>query len=329
MGGCVGLWTWVYLLCGLAVTPVVAVALVVWPWAVSQRVAGGLDFSRTRAAAHDPLPVEIVTLRDGTQMAVRHAKGPVGAPLVVMLHGSGWHGQQFEGLAAGLADVADVLAPDLRGHGVVPLRRGDIDYIGQFEDDLADLIAARAGPQQRVILLGHSSGGGLVVRFAGGAHRPLIDGAVLLAPFLHHSAPTTRENSGGWATISLRRIIGLSVLNTLRITALNGTVVIRFAMPDAVLNGPLGHTATTEYSYRLNTSLAPRSDWKADVAALPPFLLVAGAQDEAFFADRYESTVAPLNPAGRYVLVPGVGHLDVVDAAATLTALRDFVTGFR
>lgn len=154
-----------------------------------------------------------------------------------------------------------------------------MDYIGQLEDDLADLIAARAAPQQKVVLLGHSSGGGLFVRFAGGAHRGLIDGAVLLAPFLHHSALTTRENSGGWASVSLRRIIGLAALNKLGITALNDRAVIRFAMPEVVLNGPLGQTATTDYSYRLNTSFAPRADWQTDMASLPPFLLVAGVQD--------------------------------------------------
>jgi hypothetical protein len=126
-------------------------------------------------------------------------------------------------------------------------------------------------------------------------------------------------------------MIGLSVLNTLRITALNDRAVIRFAMPEAVLKGPLGHTATIEYTYeytyRLNASFAPRADWQADVARLPPYLLVAGTQDEAFHADRFEATLAPLNPAGRFVLLPGVGHLDVVDAAPTLTALRDFVAG--
>ena len=325
-----GISTWAYVLCSAIVTPALfAAAMVIWPWAVDPKAAGGLDFSRTLSTNHIALPIEMVSLRDGSKMAIRHAKGPAGAPLVIMVHGSGWHGQQFEGLAAGLADLADVLAPDLRGHGVEPERRGDIDYIGQFEDDLADLIAARAVPKQKVVLLGHSSGGGLVVRFAGGAHRGLIHRAVLLAPFLNHSAPTTRENSGGWASVCLRRIIGLSVLNSLGITALNDLPVIRFAMPEAVLNGPMGQTATTEYSYRLNTSFAPRANWQTDVTALPPFLLVAGTQDEAFYADRFEPTLSHLNPSGRYLLLPEVGHLDVVDAADTLTALRDFVAGLR
>lgn len=121
-----GIATWVCVLCGLIVAPVVlAGAVVIWPWSVEPKAACGLDFSGTLAADHVPLPIETFTLRDGSQIAVHHARGPAGAPLVVMVHGSGWHSQQFEGLAAGLADLADVLAPDLRGHGVAPARRGD------------------------------------------------------------------------------------------------------------------------------------------------------------------------------------------------------------
>ena len=62
---------------------------------------------------------------------------------------------------------------------------------------------------------------------------------------------------------------------------------------------------------------------------MPPFLLVAGRQDEAFHAERYEPTLSPLNPAGRYALPPDMGHLDVVNADATLSALREFLTGLR
>lgn len=321
--------TWAMIAGSLAVTPVVAVVLALWPWGAAKAPAGGLDFTSTLGAGHQALALSHVTLKDGSDQAFRWVEGPAGAPLVVMIHGSGWHGMQFEGLAAKMSAVADVLVPDLRGHGVTPARRGDVDYIGQFDDDLAELIAAKAKPGQKVILLGHSSGGGLVVRFAGGAHRRLIQGAVLLAPFLHHSAPTTRKNSGGWATVNLRRMIGLSILNTLRVRALNHLPVIRFAMPSAVLDGPLGATATVEYSYRLNTSFAPRSDWQGDVAALPPFLLVAGTADEAFVADGYQAVMEAETKTGQYLLVNGVGHLGIVDAPETAAAVSAFVAGLK
>ncbi|WP_372615143.1 alpha/beta hydrolase [Aquicoccus sp.] len=267
---------------------------------------------------------ESVEMPDGARLSVTHVLPDVPArdnvPLVIMLHGSGWYGGQFNTLAWSLRDLAEVKAVTLRGHGADPVRRGDVDYVGQFEDDLAHLIGETT--DRRVVLLGHSSGGGLVVRMAGGPHGDLIDEAILLAPFLQHDAPMTRANSGGWAHPLIRRIIGLSMLNAVGIRALDHLTAIQFAMPRKVLDGPMGHMATTAYSWRLNQSFAPRRDWRADVAALPDFLLVAGRDDAAFDAAGYEASLSEVTDRGRYVVVPGVGHLDIVDHPETLAEIR-------
>jgi pimeloyl-ACP methyl ester carboxylesterase len=210
---------------------------------------------------------------------------------------------------------------------VTPQRRGDIDYINQFEDDLADLIKATEQPNQKVVMLGHSSGGGLVVRFAGGEHGEMINHAVLLAPFLKHNAPTTRENSGGWAHIHLRRLIGLSILNTFRIKALNHLGVIQFSMPQQVLDGPLGNTATTRYSYCLNTGFAPRGDYLRDVAALPAFTVITGSADESFVAAQYQPLMSSVTGKGSYLVVLDIGHLAIVDADETLAAIKEDLSG--
>jgi acetyl esterase/lipase len=125
------------------------------------------------ASPNSAVPLQRYSARDGADLGFRRwESGREDLPLIVAVHGSGWHGQQFSTLGAALArqGLGDVIAPDLRGHGPNPERRGDVDYIGQFEDDLADLIAQQVRPGQRVVMLGHSSGGGLVIRFAGGAH---------------------------------------------------------------------------------------------------------------------------------------------------------------
>ncbi len=317
----------------MAVTAVIAIGLILsqWPRDMRAGARGGegasLDFTRQIARNDAPLPLQSAPMRDGWQMPYRRVEGPQGAPLLVLVHGSGWHGAQFDALARRLSDVATVIAPDLRGHGAAPERRGDVDYIGQMEDDLADLIKAQAGEGQRVIMAGHSSGGGLVVRFAGGAHGAAVDHAVLLAPFLKYNAPTTRENSGGWAHVLTRRLIGLSMLNAAKITALNGMQVIQFNMPAAVLDGPLGHTATTAYSYRLNTGFAPRGDYLSDIADLPDFTVIAGTADEAFHAEKFEEVMAPVNGRGTYHLLDGVSHLDVVYAPETETLMRGVLSG--
>lgn len=314
----------------IAIPAVIALGLILSQPASGDLGQGGLDFGNQIAKGSERQAAERrIAMRDGFEMSVwEYPARQEGAPLLVLVHGSGWHSLQMEGLAEALRDVAHVITPDLRGHGANPGRRGDVDYIGQLEDDLGDLIAAMRRDGQKVVLGGHSSGGGLVVRFAGGKYGDILDGAVLLAPFLKYNAPTTRPNSGGWAVPLTRRIIGLSMLNAVRIRALNGLTAIRFRVPPEVLNGPLGDTATQSYSYRMNTSFAPRSDYLGDVAALPDFLLIAGREDEAFVADAYQPTLAAVTDRGRYRLVDGVGHLDIVDAAQTRDAMAEFLRGF-
>lgn len=293
---------------------------------------GGLDFDRVLASGAFVAPEtpefarKTFAARDGVDLSYTHVttEGSAGLPLVIMVHGSGWFGGQFDQLAWALRDVAEVKVITLRGHGDRPQRRGDVDYIGQFEDDIADLI----GDDPRApILLGHSSGGGLVVRMAGGDHGQRLGGAILLAPFLKYNAPTTRPNSGGWAHVLTRRVVGLSMLNTVGVHWLDHLTMIQFNMPRAVLDGPLGDYATTSYSWRLNTSFAPRGDYLADVAGLPPFVLIAGEQDEAMAADQYEPVMSGVTDKGRYHVVKGAAHLDIVDAPETERLIRAYLAG--
>lgn len=265
--------------------------------------------------------------RDGAELGVRHYPGPKAGPLIIVVHGSGWHGGAYTALGASLAAEYgfEVLIPDLRGHGPAPMRRGDVDYVGQLEDDLADLILAYGGAERPVYMVGHSSGGGLTIRFAGGAHGHMLDKAVLIAPFLKYNAPTAREDGGGWSHVLVRRIIGLSMLNAVGIHALDHLHVIQFRFPDSVLHGPQGATATQSYSYRLNTSFAPRADYLADVARLPPFLLIAGKEDEAFHAAAYEPTLSGATSKGRYRLVEGANHLGILSNREAQAAIGKFL----
>ena len=93
-------------------------------------------------------------------------------------------------------------------------------------------------------------------------------------------------------------------------------------MPAEVLDGPYGSLATTSYSFRLNTGFAPREDYLKDIAALPEFTLVVGADDEAFYADEYEGVMRAMTDKGTYEIVAGVDHLGIVDADQTVAAIR-------
>ena len=105
----------------------------------------------------------------------------------------------------------------------------------------------------------------------------------------------------------------------------DGLTAIQFKFPKAVLQGPLGHTATRAYSFRLNTSLAPRRNFRADIAKLPPYLVIVGSKDEAFRAEAYEPLFTAANPKGKFVLMQDVGHLDIVQNHDALAKIGQFL----
>ena len=321
-------------ICVVVTYLLIAVALIFSQDLTVLAAEGGINFASADTAGTLDVGISSYVARDGVALGVRHYPGRSdNGPLVVVLHGSGWHGGAYTSLGAGLSEQygLDVVIPDLRGHGPQPVRRGDVDYVGQLEDDVADLIGAYGGDDRPVYVVGHSSGGGLAIRFAGGQYGSMLTKAVLIAPFLKYDAPTARpmneDGSGGdgWTHVLQRRLIGQIMLNAVGITAFDGMPMIQFRFPESVLSSEQGQTATLHYSFRLNTSFAPRNDYLGDVAKLPTFLLVAGLQDEVFRSQAYEPTLGSVNPQGRYELLPGVDHLGVIAHAHTLTAVGAFL----
>ena len=247
--------------------------------------------------------------RDGRDLPYRYYPSNSTTALV-LIHGSGGHSRYFLPLASFVSkqDLAAVFTPDLRGHGHAPEIRGDIAYIGQFEDDLADLIAhiEKDRPASRIIVGGHSSGGGLAIRFGGSRYGQLADAYLLLAPYLRYDAPTFRAQSG-WATPYTGRIIGLSMLGNVGIHWFDFLQVIEFNLPRAYRDG----TETLGYTHRLNTAFAPR-DYPRELEAMTqPVKVIVGADDKVFDATQYAPAMSPHTDVDVSVL-PGVSHIGVV-----------------
>jgi alpha-beta hydrolase superfamily lysophospholipase len=285
----------------------------------------GLSFDELLAGQSSLPELTPFKARDGSELLYRLYPASSDRTLI-LLHGSGWHSRYFLPLADFLASegLARVVTPDLRGHGPNPGRRGDVDYIAQLEDDLADLVSLvrTKHPDDTVIVGGHSSGGGLAVRFAGSRYGAQADAFLLLSPYLKYNAPTMRSEAGGWALPHTPRIIGLSMLNNVGIHWLDHLTVIEFNMPERFRDG----TETLAYSHRLNTAYAPRN-YKTDLQSVTrPVLVAAGTGDEAFLADRFEETLSPYVKA-RFELLPGVSHMGVVTGPEIRPVLRDWLSG--
>ncbi len=257
-------------------------------------------------------PLEPYQARDGSALSFRRYPAESNTHLV-LIHGSSAHSAYLHAFAKYLSanKFANVYAPDLRGHGPSPQRRGDIDYIGQLEDDLADLIfhiKKGASKGARFLVGGHSSGGGLALRFSGGPNGHLAQGFVLLAPYLGHDAPMVKRGAGGWANANIPKIVGLSVLDGFGLKRFNGSRVLRFNLPAKYHNG----YETLEYSFRLMRGMHPDS-YKASLKSTKaPLLILVGSEDEAFHAEGFTSGVVPYKPDAEVSFVKGGSHLGII-----------------
>ncbi len=283
-------------------------------------MAAGVTTIRQELA--DLPPALRFTARDGTSLAYRaYPASP--DRIAVMIHGSSGSSAAVHGFAKALqAAGITVYAPDIRGHGQSG-RKGDIDYIGQLEDDLADLLAA-LGPAPagaKRILIGHSSGGGFALRTAAGPLGDRFDGYLLLAPFLSPDAPTARPDTGGWAAPYIPRIVALRVLRGLGLHWFEGLPVVAFAIPPEEMND----NRTQFYSFRLLANYSPHLDWRQDIRDIRrPAMVLVGANDELFRADQFAPVFQTLRPDIPVELLPNLDHMGPVIAtegrAATIRA---------
>jgi len=257
------------------------------------------------------------TARDGVALGYRAYPGGKDQ-VAVLIHGSATESSVMNALAKTLqASGATVYAIDLRGHGSSG-RRGDIDYIGQLDDDLADFraVIGPTHPGAEMTLIGFSGGGAFTIRIAGGRYGALFDRYIVIDPAIVYPSPLARPNAGGWATPYLPRIIGLMMLNELGIHAFDGLDAIIFAIP------PGNRNLTGAYSFRLAMNLNSR-DYVGELQRTrKPMALLAGADDDQFYADRYGPLLQPAKPDLTVELVPGLDHVDMLMAPAALAAVR-------
>jgi alpha-beta hydrolase superfamily lysophospholipase len=146
------------------------------------------SISRTdRAVDRSDLPaVNRFQARDGTTLGYRHypAHQPAVPRAAVLVHGSSGSSIAVHALAKALAAVGvETFAPDIRGHGVSGTR-GDIGYLGQLQDDIADFVSEirKTRPDVPLTLLGHSAGGGFVLRVIASQVGAQFERAIMIAP---------------------------------------------------------------------------------------------------------------------------------------------------
>jgi alpha-beta hydrolase superfamily lysophospholipase len=261
--------------------------------------------------------------RDGTDLAYRHysPRAPAIDRIAIVVHGSsGSSRSAINALSNALAARGvESYAVDIRGHGASGTR-GDIRYAGQLEDDLADLVGEirKTHPAVPLTLIGHSSGGGFALRVAGSPIQNLFTRTVLLAPYLGYDAPSTRPDSGGWASPNIPRFIALSVLRRLGLPWAESLPTVAFAVPP-----DSAKTLNASYSYRLMRNFAASKDFRQDLAAATrPIAIFTGGADELMLPGKYQEAVG--NRA-TVRIIDGINHMGIVGDPAAVSIIADDV----
>ncbi len=254
---------------------------------------------------------------------------------IILLHGVLSNSYLYNKTAGLLRDAADaeVIALDFRGHGQSAGTPGDVSYIDQYADDVADVIAAirKTKPNNKIIIAGHSMGGGVALRYAMKKDRPAVDGYCLFAPLLGHTAPTLPYLNEGWLAdqknkpqdtkepfmkIHVPRIIGLTMLNSIGIHTYDSLHTIFFNLPDEM---PL-----KKYSSRSNISMAPDDYAKGLQAVNKPLLVLVGSDDEAFVASAFKPAVTS-NSKGVVIVIEGASHNGIRHNDKAMKAVKEWM----
>jgi non-heme chloroperoxidase len=272
------------------------------------------------------LPTEqTYVARDGVKLGYRAYEGGA-TQVVVLIHGSSDNGAGMHPLAKALRDAgASVYVPVMRGHGDSG-RNGDIDYIGQLEDDLADFVKGELQPlhpDASLSLIGFSSGGGFVLRAIASPDEKLFDRFIMISPALPQNAPTIRPDTGGWVSVAKPRIVALAILNRLGINWFNGLPIVAFATPPRV------SYLTSVYSFRLAVDFgAPQEGYLTALGrSSKPAAVLVGSSDELFYPNRFAPLFQTARPDLPVTIVPGIGHIGMTVTPEGIAAVRKTFLG--
>jgi len=262
--------------------------------------------------------------RDGVLLSYREYLASE-RQVAVLVHGSAGSGVDMHPLALALQRAGiTALVPDLRGHGA-NRPHGDITYVGQLEDDLTDLITdkKRVFSNSTWTILGFSSGAAFALRFASESPAgQLVDRYVLVSPYLRYDAPSVRKSEPGspapqsWASASVGRIVGLTMLNQLGVRIWNGLPVLAFPVPANI------EAATRTYSWRMYKNFGADDDYLADIRrAVRPMRVFVGDSDELLDAQKLKSEFQSQRSDVPVSIIPSFGHSDMVTRPDAILAL--------
>jgi alpha-beta hydrolase superfamily lysophospholipase len=250
---------------------------------------------------------------------------------IILIHGVKSEATDYLKTASMLHDAtnAEVYAIDLRGHGKSDGQKGDVDYINQYADDINDIVTVirKSKPKGKIILAGHSMGGGILLRYAMSNYTGKIEGLILFAPLIGHNSPafqktptTQNDTTEPSMKIHYARIVGLKMLNEINEHQLDSLPVLFFNTSK--------NQAPNSYSYRANISMAPE-DYTAGLKAVNvPMIVLLGGNDEAFNAISQQKAITT-NSQAEVQIIESATHKSILQDTRALQAVSKWFSALK
>ena len=285
-------------------------------------------FDRLPEIRDDGLPrAHFLDMGDGTALGFRRYEAASDVHLV-LIHGAGCFGDQLHSIASAVSGSgkARVYTLNMRGHGLTDGDKGHaVSDPGQIIADVGRFLAKlrEERPDDRIVLGGHSAGGGVVLGLSRSEARDLVDGYVFLAPYLGLGSPTVRPYFGGWTRLRAMRMKALVLANLFGVRWLNNMTVVDFDLDAAP------HDPRFVRHWSFNTMMAfGAGRWIPDaepITPAKPVLLLAGETDECFDQSRYREALDVVAPHADMPPVGQCGHFDLLVDRVVADALCGWI----
>jgi len=225
---------------------------------------------------------------------------------IILLHGFGLNYHIWDPIVEAFQEKARFITPDLRGHGQSEVTEGTYS-MDSLAADLAAFMDALG--IQRASVGGHSLGGYVALAFAA-AYPERLSGLALITTNARPDSPEKRQSRyelaqavrlQGAAALATSMGPRLSKHKTL-IDALS--LMISLTHPQGVIGAALG--------------MAERPDRMDTLQTLTcPILVVAGEEDMITPLPASQE-MAEANPQAKLLLLPGAGHMPMLEAPLSL-----------
>ena len=271
---------------------------------------------RVLEAKYLAAPSAFLILNDGTRVHYRD-RGPLGAPVLVLLHGSNSSLLDWEPWSTALSDTYRVISVDLPGHGLTgAVPSGDYSEQGMavFVRTFADKLGLG-----RFVLAGNSMGGGVAARFAEMYPDRIMDLILVDA----HAEGMSSLGDRLPLAFKLARIPVVNRLllhitpRSMVVEGLNDAIVRKAVLTDAMIDQywDFARMAGTREATVARFGLPPDSYVRDHTGAIKAPTLILWGEEDHLIPVAAAQAWAKAIPGAKLVVYPATGHLPMEEVA--------------